>query len=209
MIEHLIYDFDGTIADSYPIFLQLWHTVADRHGIKIPCSDEVLYRELKKTGYDGYLALKCEDVVSYDQFLDEFHALQEGHRLSFPIFPEAVEVLRAAVAAGKKNYLYTHTGPVVKDMLEHLGVADCFTYILDSSYGFPLKPAPDALLFLARELQLDPDMCLMIGDRPIDAHAGMNAGMKGCLWDADDLFPDAHVDYYIKDLREVRRIANI
>ncbi len=209
MIEHLIYDFDGTIADSYPLFMRLWYTVAKRHGITVPCDADHLYRELKKTGYDAYLTLNCKDVLSYDQFLKEFHMLQEEHRFEFPLFPEAVEVLRAALAAGKKNYLYTHTGSVVHQMLENLGIADCFTFVLDASYGFPLKPAPDALLFLAEKFHLDPETCMMIGDRPIDAHAGMNAGMKGCLWDAEGLFPDAKVDYYIKALSEVTTIVGL
>ena len=49
----------------------------------------------------------------------------------------------------------------------------------------------------------------MIGDRPIDAHAGMNAGMYGCLWDADGLFEDAQVDFYIKDLSKVREVVGM
>ncbi len=209
MIEHLIYDFDGTIADSYPIFMQLWYTVAKRHNITVPCDYNTFYRELKKTGYDAYLALRCEDIITYDQFLEEFHELQEEHRMEFPAFPEAIDLLRSAKAAGKKNYLYTHTGPVVNQMLENLGIAELFEFVLDSSYHFPLKPAPDALIFLSEKLNLKPEECMMIGDRPIDAHAGMFAGMRGCLWDAEGLFPDARVDYYIKDLSEVKKIVGI
>ncbi len=209
MIQHLIYDFDGTIADSYPLFMRFLHIIAERHHITIPCDEETLYRAIKRTGYEGYCAMQCEDVLDYTAFMDEFHALQEESRFDFPVFPEAVEVLRAAVAAGKKNYLYTHTGSVVNQMLEHLGIADCFTFVLDASYSFPLKPAPDALQFLTQKFELDPKTCMMIGDRPIDAHAGMAAGMLGCLWDAEALFPDAKVDHYIRDLSEVKRIANI
>ena len=44
----------------------------------------------------------------------------------------------------------------------------------------------------------------MIGDRPIDAYAGMNAGMHGCLWDADGLFADAKVDFYVEELSEIK-----
>ena len=207
MIEHLIYDFDGTISDSYAMFLDFWTEVAEKYAIRIPISREELYRELKKTGYDAYLALDCADTIDYDTFLHEFYLLQEAHRLDFKPFPAAISLLRDAKAAGKKNYLYTHTGPVVKDMLANMGIADCFEFILDSSYGFPLKPAPDALRFLTQRFALDPTTCLMIGDRPIDALAGQNAGMQGCLWDAEGLFDETGMDYYIKDLSDVARIA--
>ncbi|MBQ9785162.1 MAG: HAD-IA family hydrolase [Clostridia bacterium] len=207
MIDHLIYDFDGTIADSYPLFLNMWLTVAKKFNLTLPCSEDELYRALKNTGYDAYLALDCADKVDYDTFLHEFHALQKAQRMDFKPYPQAIKLLRDAKRAGKKNYLYTHTGPVVKDMLANMGILDCFEFILDSSYGFPLKPAPDALLFLLEHCGLDPATCIMIGDRPIDAHAGQNAGITGCLWDGEDLFSPEGVDYYIKDLGEVADIV--
>ena len=209
MIEHLIYDFDGTIADSYPLFFKFLKIIAEKRSIPIPCDDQTLYRALKTTGMDAYRALKCANIIDYKTFMDDFHALQEEYRSEFPVYPEAVALLRDAVKAGKKNYLYTHTGPVVKDMLMRMGIFDCFTFVLDASYGFPLKPAPDALQYLIQRFQLDPGACMMIGDRPIDAHAGMNAGMYGCLWDAENLFAGAHVDYYIKDLSDVSKIVGI
>ena len=207
MIEHLIYDFDGTIADSYSLFFDFLKMIAKKRSITIPCDDTTLYRALKTTGYDAYLTMDCTDIISYETFMDDFHLLQEEYRTSFQCFPNVEALLRDAIKAGKKNYLYTHTGPVVKDMLARMGILDCFTFVLDSSYGFPLKPAPDALNYLAKHLALDPTTCLMIGDRPIDAHAGMNAGMYGCLWDDEKLFENAQVDYYVKNLDEIRGIV--
>ena len=206
-IEHLIYDFDGTISDSYPMFLDMWLSIAKKFGISIPCSQDTLYRALKTTGYDAYLALDCADKVNYNTFLHEFHLLQEKHRVEFKPYPQAIKLLRDAQKAGKKNYLYTHTGPVVKDMLANMGILDCFEFVLDSSYGFPLKPAPDALLFLLEHCRLNPAECMMIGDRPIDAQAGQNAGMTGCLWDGENLFSPNGVDYYIKELDEIADIV--
>jgi len=209
MIEHLIYDFDGTISDSYPLFVRFLHEAAEKRGYSIPCSDDMLYRASKQTIRVAYEAIGGEAACDYKDFLDDFHELQVIHRKEFQIFPEARELLLRAKAAGKHNYVYTHTGPVVKEMLADMGVLDCFDFILDSSYGFPMKPAPDALLFFLEKFRLDPQSCMMIGDRPIDAHAGMNAGMFGCLWDADGLFIDAKVDYYVKELCEIATIVGL
>jgi phosphoglycolate phosphatase-like HAD superfamily hydrolase len=46
----------------------------------------------------------------------------------------------------------------------------------------------------------------MIGDRPLDVEAGNNAGMKGCLWDADGFFPNCKADYKVRDLGELETI---
>ena len=209
MIDHLIFDFDGTISDSYPLFVRFFHEAAEKRGYKIPCSDDTLYRASKQVIHSVHEVIGGEKTCDYQQFLDDFHELQVAHRMEFPIFPEARELLHRACAAGKHNYIYTHTGPVVKEMLANMGVLDCFEFVLDASYGFPFKPAPDALLFFLDKFGLDPKTCVMIGDRPIDAYAGMNAGMYGCLWDADGLFEDAKADFYIKELREIQTIVGI
>ena len=62
---------------------------------------------------------------------------------------------------------------------------------------------------LGEKFGFDPKSCIMIGDRPIDAYAGMNAGMHGCLWDADGLFADAKVDFYVEELSEIKNIVDI
>ena len=49
----------------------------------------------------------------------------------------------------------------------------------------------------------------MIGDRPIDALAGMNAGMLGFLWDENGLYNDIKVDYYSKNITDVAKIVGI
>ncbi len=209
MIEHLIYDFDGTISDSYPLFVRFLHEAADKRGYEILCSDDELYRVSKQTLFAAYQRIGGERVCPYRTFADDFHELQIVHKDEFQIFPEARELLMRATAAGKHNYIYTHTGPVVKEMLANMGILDLFDFILDASYDFPMKPAPDALLFFLDKFGFDPKNCMMIGDRPIDAHAGMNAGMYGCLWDADGLFTDVCIDHYVKDLREVAGIVGI
>ena len=209
MIEHLIYDFDGTIADSYPLFVRFLREGAKKRGYRIKCTDEELYRSAKINIYETYRVIGGEEVVPFRIFIDDFHELQHSCRNEFPMFPEARELLLRATAAGRHNYIYTHTGPVVKDMLANMGVLDQFDFILDASYNFPMKPAPDALLFFLDRFGFDPKTCMMIGDRPIDALAGQNAGMYGCLWDADGLFSPEGIDYYIKDLFEVSEIVGI
>ncbi len=63
-----------------------------------------------------------------------------------------------------------------------------FTDVITSESGFPRKPAPDSLLHLMRVHGLPPEACVMIGDRPLDVEAGANAGMLGCLLDAEGRF---------------------
>lgn len=209
MIEHLIFDLDGTIVNSYPHFVEFFYEACEKNGIEVPYDRETVYRMLKITVPQAYARLNCEDKMSYEKFYSDFVELYTENYQKLTGFEQTIDLIHKAKEAGKKNYLYTHTGPVAKDILKNLGVFDCFEFVLDASYHFPAKPAPDALLFLAEHCGLDPKECLMIGDRPIDAMAGMNAGMLGFLWDEDGLYPDAKVDYLCKDITEVAKIVGI
>ena len=44
----------------------------------------------------------------------------------------------------------------------------------------------------------------LLGDRPIDAQCGHNAGMTGCLWDFYGIFKDATPDIYVTRLEDVK-----
>ena len=206
MIEHLIYDFDGTISDSYPLFLEFTKIIGKENGLEQTISDEELDRYHKITLYDGFKRLGWHEKMTWKSFLARFHELQAEYAKKFVAFPEAVELLEYANKTGRKNYLYTHSGSIVGEILKNMGIDHLFTFVLDSSYGFPAKPAPDALLYLIDRFSLDPKSCMMIGDRPIDAQAGMNAGMAGCLWDMGKLFEDAVVDHRVDHLIDVKKL---
>ena len=209
MIKNLIFDLDGTIINSYPHFVEFFYEVCKKNGVEVPYGRKTVYRMLKITVPQAYARLNCEDKMSYEKFYGDFVELYTQNYKKLTGFEETVTIIRDAKKAGKKNYLYTHTGPVAKDILKNLGIFDCFEFVLDASYHFPAKPAPDALLFLAEKNGLDPKECLMIGDRPIDALAGMNAGMLGFLWDENGLYNDIKVDYYSKNITDVAKIVGI
>lgn len=209
MIENLIFDLDGTIVNSYPHFVESFIAACKKNGIDVPYDRNTVYRMLKITVPDAYKKLDVEHKTTYEKFYADYVAIYSEHYVEQPGFAQTIDLIKRAKAAGKKNFIYTHTGPIAKEILRNIGILNDFEFVLDASYPFPMKPAPDALLFLAEHCGLNPQECLMIGDRPIDALAGMNAGMLGFLWDEDDLYKDIKVDYHTKDITDVAKIVGI
>ena len=204
MIKHLIFDFDGTISDSYPVFVRVVKEVAEEFGFPVIHSDEELFTMLHvNTKY-------CMDQMGIDQPPavrgKVFWKYQQLHYREFKAFDEIEPILKKAISLGKCNYIYTHTGDVVHDILKNMGLHHYFSGIVTASQGFLPKPAPDALHYLCNTYGLDPSECLMIGDRDIDTKAGNNAGIKGCLWDAYGVYPDYQTDYKIKTLAELNAL---
>lgn len=202
-IEHFIFDFDGTVSDSYPIFVKICHEIADEKGLPFDIDDATLDKALKISVANGFRALGWDKLGDTKELRRIFEEHQVMHKLDFRPFRDAVTLLHSIEKSGKKSYLYTHSDEVVKDILQNMGLLDRFAFILDSSYGFPTKPAPDALLYFLERFGLEAKTCMMIGDRPIDAQAGMNAGMVGCLWDADGLFPEFDPDIRVQSLLDI------
>ncbi|MBQ9805601.1 MAG: HAD hydrolase-like protein [Clostridia bacterium] len=205
MIKHLIFDFDGTISDSYPHFSDIFRKYGKEHGLPLPENDEELLRLLLISTKDAFYLLGWNDRIPYPEFQKEFFALQSERAMQYQVFPEAKKLLEYATQNGLKCYIYTHSGEVVeKKMLPNMGIDSMITFTINKSMGFPIKPSPDALLFLIDKFSLNPDECMMIGDRPIDAQCGINAGMKGCLWDTYGIFENEICDVYVRKLEDVK-----
>ena len=201
--KHLIYDFDGTLSNTYPCFAETVIQMLKSRGL--PADYKTVYDNLNVSV--GHALQHADFTEDYSVLRKEFHVVHDelAHKIQKP-YPEAEEILRYAMAQGHKNYLYTHSGKIVTILLEQWGIADCFEDIIDSTMKFPTKPAPDALNFLCEKHGLDKKDCIMIGDRDIDTDCGRNAGMKGCLYDPEHYYDSADVDYRIENLLELKNI---
>jgi len=204
MFDELIYDFDGTLFDTYPVFTEALLILLERHGIK---SDyDTAYARLKVTvghalrsyGFDGDLFKPANK-----EFKAIYWELAKTKQKPLPFVPE---VLDYAIEHGKRNYVYTRSGKEVLSLLDAWGLTDKFTFIMDATMPFPSKPDPTALNWLAEKFSLDKSKCLMIGDRDLDTESGNNAGMKSCLYDFEGFYPDTYADYKINSIAELKDI---
>lgn len=203
MYDFIIYDFDGTLSDSYPVFTDTLLELLERHGLR--AERDECYSLLKISV--GHALRHFTFDRPLEEISREFHHLYHEHaRRELCAIPGAADILRYAVERGKRNYIYTHTGKFAVEMLEKLQLGSYVDYVLDASAGYARKPAPDALYFLFEHCGIDPARAIMIGDRDIDVAAGHNAGIHGCLIDPGDYYPDFEAEYRIEKLCELRGI---
>lgn len=190
MYKNLIFDYDGTVADSYPLFNESFQHALSLHGIEAD-PDQTL-RELKISV--GHAARQYGDRVDPNQLTREMYAYYNSIVLErCSLCPGMRELVEAAAARGVRCYIYTHSGKEVEDYLAKLGIRDAFADLMTASENFPRKPDPTALLALCTRNNLDLTESLMVGDRDIDIAVGHNAGMAGCLYDPDNFYDAAVV----------------
>lgn len=197
---HFIWDFDGTLYDTYQGIVSAVAMGLAEMGLPLPDEGEVT-RLAKTTLRHACLALAGKDRAQELLARYAVHAADMGIAALSP-YPGCREALEMVVEAGGFNYLYTHRNQQAVDALERDGLAPLFRDFITIEAGFPHKPAPDALMWLAGQHGLDPARCVMIGDRPIDIQAGHNAGMAAALFDPEGYFEDPPTRHVFKSLPE-------
>ena len=172
-----LWDFDGTLFDSYPHVAAAMEKILHRDGI--PYDHETVMERL---------------TVNFDCAREEYHLtdtqyrdfVELAHSWSLPpaltLFPGVAAVLRSICENGGRNFLYTHRNRTAWTYLRLFGLDKYFAGGVDATMHFPQKPAPDAVEYLCAHYGLDKEKTVMVGDREIDVLSGVNAGIAGCLF---------------------------
>jgi beta-phosphoglucomutase family hydrolase len=179
MIKGLIFDCDGTLADTMPLHWRAWQVVTQRHNLHFPedrfyslggvPSRDILRMLAEEQGRSlDHIAVAHEKEEAYLPFLGQvepIHAVVEiarAHRGKIPM----------AVASGG-------TQKIIRQVLDHLKIRDWFDAIVTSEMVKQQKPAPDIFLEAALRLGVPPQFCRAYEDTDLGLQAIRAAGMEG------------------------------
>jgi HAD superfamily hydrolase (TIGR01509 family) len=176
----LIFDCDGTLADTMPAHYRAWLAMLDRFGIPFPeprfyamggmptgSIIRVLAGEVGVTVTDveamvlekEQLFLTHLDAVAR---IDPVITVAAAHRGKLPL----------AVASGGYRDTVTRT-------LDRLELCDWFDALVTAEDTARHKPEPDVFLEAAKRLGADPVRCVVFEDTDIGLEAARRAGMLG------------------------------
>lgn len=199
--RHYIWDFDGTLFDSYP------------HICYAFCKQmQALGRVVDPTEADTYLRRSFEEArIHFAVPLDAYKAFQVYQRKDFdpPIlpYPQLRDTLVALLDAGAKHYIYTHRDQgSLSYYLDKYGFSEYFFDRITSDDGFPRKPAPDAITALLERHGLSKEDCVMVGDRELDIGSAKAAGIAACLFDERALAPETAADHTVTSLAQIPQL---
>ncbi len=180
MTKALIFDLDGTLADSLEdIGGAMNDTLAERGRPPHPLDAyrhfvgegiEVLVRRASQPKTDDELKRLVAEYRAH------YAARADGHTHPYPGIPELLDGLTAlglpmAVLSNKRD---DFTVALVQRVLPRWA----FARVRGEREGVPRKPDPTAALELARELGVAPAEVTFVGDTPIDVKTALSAGMR-------------------------------
>lgn len=172
----VLFDFDGTLIDSYPAITASVNYVRSLHGEPpLPVDEVKVYvgrgpDHLLGHTVPGYQ--KDVDVASYRRHHPTV-MVEMTHLL-----PGAGELLAAARAAGKRVGLCSNKPRLFSaELLKSLGIAEYFDIVLGPEDVARPKPAPDMLIAAMQRLALPANHVLYVGDMTVDIETARGAGV--------------------------------
>ncbi|HAV14485.1 MAG TPA: HAD family hydrolase [Opitutae bacterium] len=175
--DGLIFDMDGTLADTMPTHFVAWSQSMAEHGLEfsedrfyalggVPAGEiiEMLAKEQGKVVDANAIAEAKEEL--FLELLGEVQpvlpvkAIAEFHREHIPM----------AIATGSPKW-------VAEKILKALGIRDWFGAVVGAECVENSKPAPDVYLKAAELIGVDPKRCHAFEDTKLGMEAAQNAGM--------------------------------
>lgn len=175
----VLFDLDGTLADTVPLILASFHHTMETHrGERLP--DEVWLANLGRPLRDSFAELAADEAES-EALQETYTAFQrEAHDAMVQALPGAVESVRGLSAKGVPLAIVTSKRrEMTLRTLSALGIGDLFATIVTPDEVRRGKPDPEPVMLALRNLDLERERreVLFVGDSPYDVKSGRAAGV--------------------------------
>ena len=209
-VNAVLFDLDGTLIDSAPIYYQIIDIVFKRLGVP-PVSRQILQDAMDDGDFDWNYVLPASMKSRKEELIVEARGIIEDiappmFRQQIKLIPGAAETCKKIAAQGMKIGLVTSTPTdyisVKLIPMRKAGVENLLQVIITADDVVNKKPHAEPLIKGSQKLQVAVEQCVYVGDTRVDIRAGNAAGMKtiGVLTGFDDFEslkkenPDAILD---------------
>ncbi len=181
----VVFDFDGTIADTLAVITACYREMYAALGDPCPTDREIAATigvplETAIRMQSGYTDEMLSRAV--DAYRDAMRRLDLSLVEAFDGMPEAIRAcvdaaIPVAVASSRSHQS-------LDPMLSALGLFDTMAMVVDHTDAGHEKPHPAMLAVIAESLGVDPSLLVMVGDTTFDVEMGHAAGAMtiGVTW---------------------------
>jgi len=195
-VNAVLFDLDGTLIDSAPIYYQIIDIIFERLGVP-PVSREILQDAMDDGDFDWDYVLPGSMKPRKEILIAEARRIIEEvappmFRRQIKLIPGAAEactriaasnLIMGLVTSTPRQYLAVKLAP-----LQEAGLENLLQVIVTADDVTHKKPHAEPLIEASRLLGTAVERCVYVGDTRVDVRAGVAAGMKtiGVLTGFDD-----------------------
>lgn len=191
MIGAVIFDMDGLLVDSEPVWDKARKAMADIAGKPWGALDHDAVMGVSTDEWADYMIEHLELTMSSQEVVDEvIGRMTEMYREGVPYFPGAIELVELAAARYRTGLASGSHPALIEIVTTDEPMAGRFEVIVAADEVGAGKPAPDVYLEAARRLGVDPADCVCLEDSGNGILSGVAAGMK-VIAVPDPRFPPA------------------
>lgn len=183
-IRAVLYDFDGTLADSTELIMRCYRHTMTTHLGECPPDEEWI---------SGFGTPLTDQIARFSRTPEEYEAMLETYRThqqelfdtELRPFPGADEVLAELERRGVPRAIVTsRLRHATLRALDVCGLSRHFDIIITPEDVTNAKPDPEPVLLALSRLGIPASEALFVGDSPHDIAAGRAAGTRtaGVLW---------------------------
>lgn len=207
--EAVIFDLDGTLANTFSTVLRLFNRVMlERTGRHWKLEELIPYFGPPESVMFQRM-FPAADI--HEPMIDDYFRLsrEDGHEIKpFEGIRELVSDLKCSgVKLGVFSAANTEAARI---RVGHAGLLDFFDEVLGGDSVANSKPHPDGLLHLMEKFAVDPLATVYIGDMVADVETGRAAGVTtvAVTWGAAkrEILAAANPDHLIDDPKLLKRV---
>ena len=202
-IKAVLFDLDGTLADTSPDMCASLNRVLVSHKLKtVDCMSLKKHISRGALGVIEYASqINGRDIDSSllrSEFLEDYkHTPFAETRLNKDMDKLLSYLIKKNIIIGIVTNKHSR---YVKKIVEGLGLTKKLSCVITGDMVLNAKPAIDGLIKAAEEIQCDVDEIIYVGDDERDIIAGRDAGMNTIAADFGFISDDINVKSWNSDL---------
>jgi len=191
MIQAFVFDLDGVLVDSEPVWEQVRRqVVAERGGHWAPDAQRRLMG-MSTQEWAGYLSRDLGVGLPPDQVAAlVIGRMADRYRERVPFLDGAIDAVRRMAARWPLGVASSAPAVLIETVLESAGLRPAFSVVMSTEQVAHGKPAPDIYLAVTAALGCPPPDCAAVEDSSNGLRSAAAAGLRVIAIPQPDYPPD-------------------
>ncbi|MET8305230.1 HAD family phosphatase [Micromonospora sp. NPDC005173] len=178
MVDAVVFDLDGVIVDSEPVWEEVRRAYVAAHGGTWQPDTQRRLMGMSTGEWAHYLSGELGVTRTAQQVADEVvEEMTRRYREHVPLIDDADQVVRRLAARWPLGLASSSPTRLIAAALAATDLTDAFAATLSTEETERGKPAPDVYLAVARRLGVDPARCVAVEDSSNGVRSAASAGM--------------------------------